>query len=187
MHLNINTAQVLTLGITAASKAAYVYGYRRGIRSISQFFSKVILFYAFLQRLLLIFLAFNHVSFPLNLEAMESTVRVHVKHLLSGQPIYSEPSSQYIALAYMPLYYMLAVPFTWIFGANLFSLHLVAILGMFGSALIMLLTVRRATASRWWGLIAVGLSLPPIVRWTPISITPMPIRGCSSVSCSVAI
>lgn len=157
MHLDLNVAQALTFSVTAASSAVYAYGNRRGILSIHRFFPKLIALYASIQLLLLVFLVFNHAAFPLNLEAMESTVLVHVKRLLTGLPIYPEPASDYIALAYTPLYYIVSAPFTWIFGANLFSLRLVAILGLAGSTLMIFLAVRRASDSRWWGLIAAGI------------------------------
>lgn len=113
--------------------------------------------YALTHILFIIFLWLNHVAFPLNLEAMELTVLQHLKRVVSGMPLYPEPTSEFVALAYNPLYYFLAVPFTWIFGTNLFTLRLVAIVGMLGAGSVVFLAVRRATCSNWWGLMAVGL------------------------------
>jgi len=60
-------------------------------------------------------------------------------------------------LAYAPLYYYLSVPFAWIFGSNLFTMRLVAILGMLGAGVTIFLAVRKNTRSFWWGIIVVGL------------------------------
>ncbi len=103
------------------------------------------------------FVWFNHISFPLNLEAMEGTVLQHVQRAMELKPIYPEPTPDFVPLAYNPLYYIVAIPFGWVFGASLPTLRLVSILGMIGSALILFLVVRQKTASNWWGLMAVGL------------------------------
>lgn len=99
----------------------------------------------------------NHASFPLNLEAMELAGLQHLKRILSGLPLYPAPSSSFIALAYNPLYYYLCVPFSWLFGPNLLTMRLVAIIGMAGSGLLLFAIVRRETQSNWWGLMAIGL------------------------------
>jgi hypothetical protein len=105
----------------------------------------------------IIFLWFNHVNFPLNLDLMEGTVLQHFRRAAEFKAIYPKPTPDYVPLAYNSFYYVFAVPFSWLFGANLFTLRLVAILGMFGSGLILYLVVREKTGSVWWGLIAAGL------------------------------
>jgi hypothetical protein len=103
------------------------------------------------------FLWVNHIAFPLNLEAMELTVLQHLRRGIDGLPIYADPSPDFTALAYNPLYYFFAMPFASLFGATLFTLRLVAILGMLGVGLAIFAAVREATESAWWGLLAVGL------------------------------
>ncbi len=104
-----------------------------------------------------IFLWFNHASFPLNLEAMELTVVQHFKRAVAGQLIYVEASPDFVPLAYAPFYYYFSVPFAWLFGANLFTMRLVAILGMLGSGILIYLATNKQTQSNWWGIMAVGL------------------------------
>jgi hypothetical protein len=99
----------------------------------------------------------NRVTFPLNLEAMELLKLQHVKRLLAGQPLYVEPSADFIPLVYNPLYYYLTLPFTWVGGATLSAMRAVSIVGALGAYLVAFLAVRRQTASGWWGLITVGL------------------------------
>ncbi|GAP99463.1 glycosyl transferase, family 2 [Leptolyngbya sp. NIES-2104] len=113
--------------------------------------------YAIAQILFIVFLWFNHINFPLNLEAMELLRVQHLQRLMQGLPLYPEPSSDFVALAYNPLSYVLTVPFAIVFGANLFTMRLVAILGMAGAGIVIFLAVRRQIQSNWWGMIAVGL------------------------------
>ncbi len=102
------------------------------------------------------YLWINHIGFPLNLDLMEGVVWQHAQRAASFQYIYPQPTPDYVPLAYNPLYYLLSVPFSWIFGMNLPTLRLVAILGMAGCGWILYLVVSRETKSRWWGLMAVG-------------------------------
>ncbi len=113
--------------------------------------------YALVQILWMVWLWFNHLPFPLNLEAMEMTVLQHVQRLLAGLPLYPEPSPDFVALAYNPLFYYLCLPFTWLFGATLPTIRFVAVLGMLGSGITLFVIVRQATRSRWWGLMTTGL------------------------------
>jgi hypothetical protein len=105
----------------------------------------------------IVFLWFNHSAFPLNLNVMEGTVLQHFQRAVALQPVYTEPAPTYVPLAYNPLFYYLAIPFSWFFGVNLFTLRFVAILGMLGSGLVIFAVVRQKTGSVWWGLLAVGL------------------------------
>ncbi|MCU0552197.1 MAG: hypothetical protein MUC48_22930 [Leptolyngbya sp. Prado105] len=113
--------------------------------------------YAIAQILFIVFLWFNHIDFPLNLEAMELLRVQHLQRLMQGLPIYPEPSSDFVALAYNPLSYLFTMSFAIVFGANLFTIRLVAMLGAAGSGIVVFLAVRRQTQSNGWGLIAVGL------------------------------
>ena len=104
-----------------------------------------------------LFLWFNHVGFPLNLEIMEGTILQHVRRAISMAPIYPSPTPAYVPLSYNPLYYVMAVPFTWVFGASLSTLRVLTIIGTIGSVVIIARVVRTKTGSAWWTLISVGL------------------------------
>jgi 4-amino-4-deoxy-L-arabinose transferase-like glycosyltransferase len=116
-----------------------------------------ILLYAFAQIVLLIYVWINHISFPLNLEAMELYSLLHVERILLGLPIYVKPSVEFIPFVYNPLYYYLTVPFTEIFGVNLQSLRLVSIIGSVGAIVVLHLSVKKMTRSAIWGYICAGL------------------------------
>jgi hypothetical protein len=101
--------------------------------------------------------AANHVSFPLNLEAMETTVLEHVRRAMTGQPIYVEASARFTPLAYNPLYYYLCAFFAKFMGLSLATLREVTLLGTAGSAWLLFRIAARETRSIWWGFMTVGL------------------------------
>jgi len=122
-----------------------------------RFFKAALIVYAFIQLSILLYLFVNHISFPLNLEAMEVYILLHVKRALSGLPIYVAPSEDFIPFVYNPLYYYLSIPFVKIFGVTLQSLRFVSIIGSIGTIVLLFLSTKRMTDSAWWGAISVGL------------------------------
>lgn len=149
--------RLLVLVLTIACSVIYVIGTRRDANKITSLSLEIFAAYALAWILFMMFLWFNHVNFPLNLEAMELTVVQHLRRAMAGLPIYVAPSPDFVPLAYAPLYYYFSLPFAWLFGANLFTMRLVAILGMFGSGFVIFLIVKQHTNSNWWSLMAVGL------------------------------
>jgi len=119
----------------------------------------VVLFaaYAMFQILWVGWVAYRHVSYPLNLEAMETTVVEHVERAMHGQPIYEAPQPGHVALAYNPLFYYLCAAFAVFLGPSLATIRIVALIGTIGSAAMIYSIVKRETESRWWGVIAVGM------------------------------
>jgi 4-amino-4-deoxy-L-arabinose transferase-like glycosyltransferase len=105
----------------------------------------------------MVFLYANHLFFPLHLDLMEGTVLQHVRQLIATHVIYTEPTPEFVPLAYNPLYYAISMPFVAILGANLPTMRLVAIIAMIGIAVVMFLVIKEATDSTWWGIIGVGL------------------------------
>lgn len=105
----------------------------------------------------LVALVANHVTFPFNIDVMESVVLQHARRAMHGQAIYPVPTPQFVPLAYNALLYIVAVPFLRIFGETLPTLRIVSIIGLVGSGLAIYVMVREATRSAWWGVIAVGL------------------------------
>lgn len=87
----------------------------------------------------------DHVRFPLNLELMEGELVNHVRRLLDGKPLYPPPSSDFVALAYNPLYYVMSAPVAWVFGSDRTTLRWLSILGASGSGALIYLLVRRRT------------------------------------------
>jgi hypothetical protein len=135
----------------------FAYCQIRNLPSVTIGIKTLISFISILQIVFLCFLWINHIGFPLNLEPMELTVLQHVVRVINGMPLYPEPSSEFVALAYHPLYYYLAVPFTYIFGASLTAIRFVAILGMLGVCLLVYSIILRNTSSHWFALITVAV------------------------------
>jgi hypothetical protein len=112
---------------------------------------------AALSGIVLVALVANHVRFPFNLDVMEGVMMQHARRVLHGQSIYPAPTPDYVPLAYNALFYLFSAPFLAFFGDSLLTLRLVAVLGFVGSAAGIYALVQRATGSRWWSAIAVGL------------------------------
>lgn len=106
---------------------------------------------------ILMLLFANHLTFPLNLDLMEGTILQHLERAVGGEPIYPAPYPVYVPLAYNVGYYLISTPFAWFLGLNLVTMRLVAILASIGIGVLLYLIVREKTASRWWGLITVGM------------------------------
>jgi hypothetical protein len=153
--MNLWRLGILVIGFVGA--ILYAYGNRHKMTRLA--YGVLLCFgaYALAQIALVIYLFANHITFPLNLEAMELTILQHLRRIMDGLPLYSDPSPDFVAFAYTPLYYYLTVPFALIFGKTLVTLRLVAILGMLGSGVIIFLTIFRKMKSTWWGLLAASL------------------------------
>jgi hypothetical protein len=113
--------------------------------------------YAMLQILWVGWVAYRHVSYPLNLESMETTVLEHVERVMQGKDLYAAPQGDHVALAYNPLFYYLCAAFAVFLGPSLFTIRLVALLGTLGCAAMLYWIVKRETDSRWWAVIAAGM------------------------------
>lgn len=113
--------------------------------------------YALVQIGIALMLFINHAPAPFNLEAMESTILEHVRRLMTGLPLYTDPTPQFAALAYTPLYYIVSVPFVWLFGSSLLALRLSAITATLAAGVMVFVIVRRHTGSRGWAWLATGL------------------------------
>src|SRR4029453_4997319 len=81
----------------------------------------------------------------------------HVHRVAAGLPIYPEPSPEFVALAYNPLYYELGAAVGFVTGLGLPMLRALSMLATAGSAFVLFGVGRRKTGSAWWGLMASGL------------------------------
>jgi len=149
--------KLLVVLLTIACVVIYIVGTRRNELKLTKFVLSVFAVYAAAWTLFMMYLWTNHINFPLNLEAMELTVLQHLERVMAGQVLYVAPSPDFVPLAYAPLYYYFTAPLAWLFGTSLFTLRLVAILGMLGSEILVYLAVKKQTQSSWWGVMAVGL------------------------------
>lgn len=104
-----------------------------------------------------VFLFFNHVNFPLNLEITEGTILQSFQKAVEFKAIYPAPTPEYVPFAYNPLYYFFAVPFSSLFGVGFFTLRFLSIVGTVLNGMILYVVIRRKSGSSWWGLLGLGL------------------------------
>ncbi len=149
--------KLVALGIVGAIVLTYITSQQLQLKRVSRLISGLFVGCAIAHCLFILTVWLNHISFPLNLEAMELLRVQHVRRLLEGLQLYPDPTSSFVALAYNPLSYVLTVPFAWVFGPNLFSLRLFAILGIIGTGAVLFGVTRQVTQSRWWSFMTVGL------------------------------
>lgn len=109
--------------------------------------------------MLLLFLAtlLSRAGYPYELEWMEGGMVDHVGHVMEGKQLYGEPSFQFTAFTYTPLYFYAGALSAKLFGLDFFALRLVSILASLGSIAIIFQFVRRESGSAFFGLLAAGL------------------------------
>lgn len=96
-------------------------------------------------------------AFPGALEWTESTMYYQMVRVLAGQPLYVEPSLEYVPLIYPPLYFYTAALLAYITGPAFLALRLVSYLSSLGSLLLIGYIVYRESSWRTAGLWAAGL------------------------------
>jgi hypothetical protein len=102
-------------------------------------------------------LACIRLGYPYELEWLEGACVDHVRWILSGRPLYVEPSVDFTPFCYTPLYFYVSAGLARIMGAGFLPLRLVSLLASLGVFALLLAFVRRQTGSTMWGLIAAGL------------------------------
>lgn len=108
---------------------------------------------------LLLFLstALRRMSYPFDLEWIESGVLVSVYRLAHHQPLYTAPTLDYVPYLYAPLYfYVCAFLAKWT-GVSFFTLRLVSTLSALGTLTVLFAFVYRETRSAFSSIAAVGL------------------------------
>lgn len=104
-----------------------------------------------------VYVALRRMTFPYDLEWIEGAILQHVERVEAGEPLYGEPSAEWTALLYAPLYYLVCVAFTPVFDTGLPLLRGVSFAASLGTMALAYGLVRRETASRAAGVVAAGL------------------------------
>jgi hypothetical protein len=115
----------------------------------------------------------SRLSYPLDLEWMEGGVLTHAVRLARGQPIYAEPSVDFVSFLYTPLYPALLAVLSKVFGLSYALGRSVSILAFTGALVVLVAAVRGiaqlfqseelpavATAAGLLGAAAVCLAFP---------------------------
>jgi hypothetical protein len=102
-------------------------------------------------------IVFSRIRFPFELEWMEGSSWTQVARILSGQPVYTAPTLDYVPLVYTPLYFYLSAAVFRLLGGGFFPLRLVSLLASLGCILLIFLLVREKTRRGLAAFLAAGL------------------------------
>jgi 4-amino-4-deoxy-L-arabinose transferase-like glycosyltransferase len=117
---------------------------------------RLLLFLAAFFLLALLVVAVGRISYPYELEWMEGGSLQHVQQLLSGDPLYAEPSIDFIPFIYTPFYYLLVAPIAFLLGDGFFPLRLVSLLATLGTFVLVYRAIRAEGGTAAGGLIGCG-------------------------------
>ena len=101
--------------------------------------------------------ALFRLSYPFALQLTEPDTLAEVERVLHGQPLYVQPTFDYVPMIYGPVYFYLAAAAAQLFGGTYAPLRLVSLVASLGTALIIGYLVKRETGSLGAGLVAAGL------------------------------
>ncbi len=94
---------------------------------------------------------------PFELEWQEGGVLQEVERLLAGRKLYAEPSLEYMAFPYTPLFVYLGALSTKLFGPGFLALRLVSLLSSAACLALLYRSGARHGGSRYAGVFALGL------------------------------
>ena len=95
--------------------------------------------------------------YPYELEWMEGATVDHVRWILSGRPLYVEPSAEFVPNIYGPLYFYLGAAACKVMGVGFLPLRLISFAASLGCLWLIGRFVRRETGSWVWGFVSTGL------------------------------
>lgn len=107
--------------------------------------------------LVYIYVAVTRMYYPFELSSIESGISSVVARILSGKPIYTEPSLEYVPFIYTPLYYFLTSIIARITGPGFAALRVVSFTSGILCLALIYLFVKHDTKSRFLGLVSAGL------------------------------
>jgi hypothetical protein len=103
-----------------------------------------------------IYITFCRIRYPFSLEFLEGDSLIQVNRILQGKLLYAEPSFQYIAMNYTPLYFYISALFARLIGLGFFPLRLVSFISSLGCISIIYLICRKEGTGVLSALIASG-------------------------------
>lgn len=105
---------------------------------------------------LFLVLAILRANYPFELEWVEGVSVVEIRWILSGKPLYGEPSLSFLPLTYNPLFFYLAAVLAKFIGVSFLAPRLLSILATIGCC-ILLYTITRGKDNVVSGILAAGL------------------------------
>lgn len=101
-----------------------------------------------------IFVVLGRIRFPFEIQIVEGSSLMAMKHLLLGQKLYVSPSIEFVSPIYTPLYFYAAAFLSRILGEGFLPLRLLSFFASIGSALLIYSIVRKETGSRFIGFLS---------------------------------
>ena len=102
------------------------------------------------------YIALARMGYVFTLEWLEGASLIQVHRLLSGQPLYVQPTFDYVPLIYSPLYFYVSALFARVLGFGFLPLRLVSFLSTLGCVAMVFLVVRQYTANLYASVMAAG-------------------------------
>ena len=112
-----------------------------------------VIFYGFIYEI------FGRFAYPYPLEWLEPATSDIVSRILSGLPVYCEPTYSYVPSMKASLYYYVVAAVALLLGDSLHAGRLVSILASFGVGFVIWTFIRREGGTRTWSLFGVALFL----------------------------
>ncbi len=103
-----------------------------------------------------LYISISRMGYMFTLEWLEGASLIQVHRLLAGQPLYVQPTFEYVPLIYSPLYFYVSALFARLIGFGFLPLRLVSFLSTIGSVVMVYLIVRKYTANLYVSLMAAG-------------------------------
>jgi len=124
---------------------------------MDRFLLRVLAVVASLAILTWLFVALSRVGHPFELEWQEGGMLAHVERLREGLPLYAEPSLEFAAFPYPPLYHWVGVASASALGTGFVALRLVSILATVCTLVLLAVYATRDGGHRIAGLVAAGV------------------------------
>lgn len=105
---------------------------------------------------LFIYIAISRIAFPIPFDWVEGAVLVQVHRAMLGQPLYTQPSMEYVPLVYQPVYFYLAAPLLKLLGIGFLAPRLLSVLASGGCMLTIFLLTRHLSSKNHIGILAAG-------------------------------
>jgi hypothetical protein len=104
-----------------------------------------------------LYIAASRINYPFALEWLEGGSYVQVHRLLTGQPLYAQPTLEYVAMIYPPLYYYAAAAISRLTALSFLPLRLISILSTLGTLAVIFLIARQHGSSTLAAILGSGL------------------------------
>lgn len=124
--------------------------------SLERILARLLLVSAGLAIAIVVYVIASRVQYPYSVERMEGASLLQVMRILNGQKLYVQPSIEYTALIYPPIYFYISALASRIMGLGFAPLRLVSSAAFVGCLIIIFLMVKNATRDKYSAFIGSG-------------------------------